>query len=124
MKLNQIKPIRNKRIPSMVLTIDGDMDDKTHYELFEVEATYEYEPDSHSDHPYGDGTAREYHTGSLGFIDLKLKTAAREVDPDTEKLIKEWPIGTDVTKMPGWSEELRKHFEDNDLRNHIINMED
>lgn len=81
------------------------------YEPFTMTVSYWYEGASHSDHPYGEGSAREHHAANWGIDSVKLKSAARHID-ENEELIKEYPAGTDVTKMPGWDKKLQAYYED------------
>jgi hypothetical protein len=127
MKLSDIykSPIREARkLPSLELTVDGDMDDEFYYEKpFTIEAEFEYEGADHTDHPYGSTTAREHHPASYGFVNLKLSSVARQMDPEDDKLVKEWPIGSDVSKMPGWNKKLETRYEE-EIPKHVEGMRD
>lgn len=72
------------------------------FDEFEVEVIYDYVPASHSDHPYGEGTAREHHASTMDIIDIVTTKEVNQYDEDGVNVIKKWPKGSDVTKFPGW----------------------
>ena len=114
MRLNEIyRSPRNSRSPfTAQFTIEHiEVFDDEGIVPFDVEVDYDYEPADHSDHPYGDTTAREHHPSSIAINSITSITPIRQLDDD-DKVIKEWPKGTDVMSLPGWSKEDLEWFEE------------
>lgn len=74
---------------------------KTNMASADVEVEYDYEGPSHSDHPYGEGTAREHHGSTVGILSVKLLQDADEYNDEDEKtgVLKK---GTDLLKQSWW----------------------
>lgn len=74
------------------------------FDEFEIIASYEYEGSSHSDHPYGEGSAREYHAASGQSTKIVLAQDVEQYDDNGETVLKTWPKGTNISALPGWTE--------------------
>lgn len=80
-------------------------------EMFDVEIHYTVTDNGVEKHPYGQGDAEE----DLGFeteIDKAVtKTSVTQYDEDGETVIKTFPKGTHIDKLPGWKEKMWDIFE-------------
>ena len=81
------------------------------YSIFDAEIKFEYEPEDYDDHPYGDTTARMHYSANIEIIDITSTTTIEELDEDGETVIKTWPIGTDIIKLPRWEDKHVEWFE-------------
>lgn len=99
--------------PSLTTTVTFETDG---FDEFDVEVEFDYEGPSHSDHPYGSGTAREDHPASASVILIKTADAVVQLD-ENERILKIWPKGTDVTTLPGWKmvEKMNMKFIENEI---------
>jgi hypothetical protein len=80
-------------------------------DLFDLEVTYQLDDGGYTDHPYGEGSAREYHGISVEDYNA---VAAEDVicrDPETDEIVKTLPKGTKLEDIPGYKKELWKHIE-------------
>lgn len=75
---------------------------ETNLDSADVEVDYDYSGASHSDHPYGQGTAREHHGASVGIMAVRLIHDTKEYDEDGEKVIGTLKAGTDLMHQPWW----------------------
>lgn len=81
-------------------------------EPFDVLVTYEYEDFGYSDHPYGEGYAREQHGASVVIVSLEANEPVKLIDDETGKLIKDFPKGTKLESIPGWSKDFMEYFQE------------
>jgi hypothetical protein len=74
---------------------------------FDVKVSYEYEPDDYIDHEFGS------HKLPGGFVvtDLRAAEEVQQFGEDGEKVLKTWPKGTDITKLPGWKPKMEEEFQ-------------
>lgn len=75
----------------------------------DVTVEYDYAGPSHSDHPYGSGTAREYHPSSVDIIAVTLDKDTNLLD-DNGDVIGKLPAGTDLTGESWWKAEWSDWF--------------
>lgn len=113
MKLNDIKPLSEsiKEHTFIVKDWDGNQTKNEFVEPFDVLVVYELEDLGHSDHPYGEGTAREYHGHNIYIIDLLANEPVEIKDTAEEKVLKTLPKGTKLQNMPGWDEKFMEYFQ-------------
>lgn len=78
---------------------------------FNVTVTYDYEPASYSKHPYGEGSATEHHSPVVGIVRIVTDSPVEQRDIK-DNIIRTWPKGTDVKRLPGWKDDHLKWFED------------
>lgn len=81
-------------------------------EPFDVLVSYEYEDLGYSDHPYGEGHARENHGASVVITSLVANEPVKLIDDETGKLIKDFPKGTKLENIPGWSKGFMEYFQE------------
>jgi hypothetical protein len=101
--------------PSIELEID-ELGGEIYTPAFIATIEYEYQASSYDDHPYGSTTARQHYGAAVQLIKLTLKTPAAHYDGDTDTIQKEYPVGFDVTKLPGWSTKESEHWEEQVLK--------
>lgn len=77
---------------------------------FDVLVTYEYEDLGYSDHPYGEGKARENHGSSVVVTSITANEPVVLKNNDTDKVVKTLPKGTKVQDVPGWDEDSMDFF--------------
>lgn len=80
-------------------------------ESVDVEVKYHYEAASYSDHPYGEGSAREHHPASVELISVKLLSDA-DIENDQGEVTATLAKGTDLIDQPFWSNEHSDWFID------------
>lgn len=85
---------------------DGLQPDEGWMDNIDVNITYTNDPDDSFDHEFG----RENLEGAIWVDTLTLAAPAKQHDDD-DKVIKTWPKGTDVTKLPGFKESDREYFQ-------------
>jgi hypothetical protein len=83
---------------------------------FDVLVEYYAEEASHSDHPYGDTTAREDHPAHLEVISLTANEDVLYFDEKDEKELKRFPKGTKLQDLPGWDKGWEYIFHDKALK--------
>ena len=70
---------------------------------FDLEVTYNYTSESYTSHPYGEGSAKEHFPATVQIT--KLITTSNVVQHDDDgNVIRTWPKGQDVKRLPGWKE--------------------
>ena len=108
MKLHEIKRVHEARNPTETFK-DLDLwlarNSDSNLDSADVEVEYEHEAPSYSDHPYGEGSARERHGSSTGIISVKLLKDAHERTEGGEEIVKTLPKGTDLMKQSWWKSE-------------------
>lgn len=108
MKLNEIKRLSEAR--SYPTEVFKDLDlwlgvgSTSDLDTADVEVEYEYEAPSHTDHPYGSTTAREYHGSSTDIISVKLLKDTDRFNEDGE-VIGKLEKGTDLMQQKWWKSE-------------------
>jgi len=111
MKMKRISEGRALEYTFTVKEWDGnEPDDDTYLETFAVEVTYEVE-DLTTAHPYGEDSAVE-SIYDLGLVSMETVDPVNLIDADTEEVIEVFPAGTDVRKIPGWTDENEEWFYD------------
>lgn len=111
MKLNSLVEGRGYEDTFTVKEWDGHEpqdDDDVYVEPFDVEVTY-YAEDLSSEHPYGEDFAVE-RIFDLSIVSLEAAEPVKLVDSDTEEVVEVFPAGTDIRKIPGWSEDSEEWF--------------
>jgi hypothetical protein len=84
---------------------DGLQPDDMIVEMFDIEVEYSVEDHGYTDHPYGQGTAREEHGSSVNIESAYTVSEVKCYDPENdEKVIKTFPKHTDVADLPGWGD--------------------
>lgn len=83
---------------------DGVQPDDSYTNMFDIHVEYEVEDHGYTDHPYGQGTAREDHGSSVNVTVMKTAEEVTYHNPDTDEVIKKFPKGTDCVDLPGWNE--------------------
>lgn len=106
MKLSDIKTLRESR-GAFTETFDSldlwqGVGSKTNLEAADVEVEYDYEPPSYTDHPYGQGWAREHHGSSVDIISVKLTQDAKVYDDEGDKVVDTLKKGTDLMDKSWW----------------------
>lgn len=102
---------RGRSINSTFLLKDIEVLDSASIVPFDARVIYEYEAVDYSDHPYGNGTARESHSATVQIISVKNTTIITQLDNEGQPL-KELPIGTNVMKMDSWNKDCLAWFEE------------
>jgi hypothetical protein len=106
MKLSEIKTLKEARGGFTEnfeqLDLWTGIGSKTNLESADVEVEYDYEAPSHTDHPYGQGTAREYHGSSVDIWSVKLTQDAKVYDEEGDKVVDVLKSGTDLMQQPWW----------------------
>lgn len=74
------------------------------YVMMDIRVEYEVEDHGYTDHPYGQGTAREEHGSSVNVTVMETASEVVYYDAETDKPVKTFPKGTDCTDLPGWQE--------------------
>ena len=67
----------------------------------DIDVEYDFTPASHTDHPYGEGTAREYHPAEVNILSVKLRNDVDRTDEDGN-VIGKLAKGTDLLDQPWW----------------------
>ena len=120
MKLSEIRGLAEGKGPEtrdfVVKKWDGNEGyqqgtDDVYVEPFDVLVTYEYEDLGYSDHPYGEGTAREHHGSSVVVTSLTSNQEVVLKNNDTDKVVKTYPKGTKVEDIPGWDKDSMEFFQ-------------
>jgi hypothetical protein len=83
---------------------DGVQPDDAVVSMFDIRVEYEVEDHGHTDHPYGQGTAREEHGSSVNVTVMETNEEVTYHHPETDEIIKTFPKGTDCGDLPGWEE--------------------
>ena len=78
---------------------------------FNVKVTYEVEAGSHSDHPYGEGTAREDHPAQYHIVKLEADEAVQLTD-DSGQVCSTYTKGKNLTTMSEWKDSMYSEFEE------------
>lgn len=81
-------------------------------ESADVEVEYEYEGASHTDHPYGMGTAREHHLASVEVVAVRLKKDAKVYDDSGDKIVATLRAGTNLVSQGWWKKSYTKWLAD------------
>lgn len=118
MKLSDIYSLseaQKRQSKGSVKIADIDFFDTHGIQPFGVKITFEHTPADHDDHPYGSTTARMDYPSHVD-IDTIVSTTKVEQTDDDDKVIKTWPIGTDVMKLPGWNKKHLEWFEQQALK--------
>jgi len=119
MKLSEIKGLAESKGPVdrdfVVKKWDGNEGyqqgtDDVYVEPFDVLVAYEYEDLGYSDHPYGEGKARENHGSSVVVTSITANEPVVLKNNDTDKVVKTLPKGTKVQDVPGWDEDSMDFF--------------
>jgi hypothetical protein len=116
MKLHEIKS-QNYRPQHSSFKVEGydglePVDTSTTYGSFDVHVEYVAIDNGYDDHPYGDGTVREYHGIDVDIISLTTINQVTQFDFETDEIVKTFPAGTDLTKMSGWTDKNFDYFEE------------
>ena len=113
MKLSEIKIIRESAstYDFIVKKWDGNQPDGQYVKPFDVKVTYHVEDLGYSDHPYGEGTAREEHGKSVSVISIESAEVVEVMNEEGDKVLKTFPTGTPVAKIPGWEESSNDWFQ-------------
>lgn len=82
----------------------------------DVTVTYEATPASHSDHPYGETTAREYHDAEVSIDAVTLRQDTPILDKD-ENEVGTLKAGTDLMKLSWWDRKWERWIEDQIVNN-------
>lgn len=78
---------------------------------FDIEVTYTLGEPSFDDHPYGNGSAREYHAGEVTLVSMETMEAVHLRDlEDEEKIVRTFPKGTSVSKIPGFDHKTEEYI--------------
>lgn len=115
MKLSEIK--RTSSYDTCEIK-DIDFFDKADLKPFSIKVTYEYEGDSTESHPYGEGSSDEKFDHSIDIVKIETTSKVEQCDFDTEdeKVVKTFPVGFDVTKLPGWEKDFYEWFKEKVLK--------
>lgn len=108
MKLHELKNIRSSK-GSQTIEVEpaGGM-----YGTFKVEVTFNYFPPSSTLHVHGDPTTREHHPAEFEVDSIVLAEPVTQHGEDGETVIHIWPIGTNVSHLPGWDASDEKYVQD------------
>lgn len=69
-----------------------------------IEVKFKYEAESSDRH--GDNSSfDEKHPESFDIISAVTVKDVDQLDDDGQEIVKTWPAGTDVQKLPGWSDD-------------------
>lgn len=113
--LQELMALKERRQPSKVfndLDLWLEQGTKSDLEAADVEVFYDHEPASHSDHPYGDTTAREYHGSNMDITEVLLLKDTNRYDGDADKTVGMLPKGTDLLKQPWWNKKWSEWLAD------------
>ena len=78
---------------------------------FKIRVEYNVGPESHEDHPYGDGTARENFKGELNIKGVYTEEPVPLLSTEDEtKIVKTIPKGAPVQRIPGYKASLDAWF--------------
>lgn len=97
MKLSEIKLVTEAKLHRVELS-DVDIWDRAGLEPVDLEIEFDYEEPSYSNHPYGEGTAREDHPAVIDISAVKLLKDANIYDDNEEKVLRVLAKGTDLLK--------------------------
>lgn len=116
MKLSELRHLRESRPHSDSMTFkDCDLwlgvGSKSDLDMADVSVEFEYEAPSHTDHPYGEGWAREYHGSSAEILAVRLVHDTNRLDEDGE-VIGVLKAGTDLTEESWWDSAWDSWFEE------------
>lgn len=101
MKLSDIKPTLREARTSTIDFSGVDIWDEAGLGPVDITVEYEYEAASHTDHPYGEGSAREHHPAEINLVSVKTTSAAEQFDENGE-VTGTLPVGTDLMKQSFW----------------------
>jgi len=112
MRLAEIKILKeyNGSSTLVVRGYDGLEPDGMYVPPFDVEIQF-YSDSESSSHPYGEGSATEHHGRSVEIDSLKLKHDLEIFDDEGEHILRTFKAGTHLQKLPGWSNDSLKYFE-------------
>jgi hypothetical protein len=92
------KPVRKYNPNARIVELNNiDIWDEHGLEEADIEVEFDYEAPSYSNHPYGEGTAREDHGAVIGITEIRLlnDVNVRDMDDNVEKVLAK---GTDLMK--------------------------
>lgn len=79
---------------------------------FDVKVEVYVEPGSYSDHPYGEGSARENHAPMVAVEHLSANEDVVFYDEETGKEEqKRFKAGTELSKIPGYEKSMKEFFQ-------------
>lgn len=78
----------------------------------DCEVHYDFESGGHTDHPYGEGTAREYHGDEVNIYHVVTLKDADVYDEEGDSVIGKIPAGTDLMAKSWWKDKWSKHLAD------------
>lgn len=88
----------------------------------DIIVTYEFRPVSYSDHT-GDGGPSERHEADLDVTSIKTGAEAHFKD-ESDEILKTFPKGTDIKKLPGYKPSFERDFHDMAWENHDDHRDD
>ena len=114
MKLSELRTLKESRPHHDTMKFEGcdlwlGRGSKSDLDTADVTVEFEYEAPSHTDHPYGEGSAREYHASSVDIIAVRLDKDTDRSNEDGE-VIGKLKAGTDLTKESWWLSEWDDWF--------------
>ncbi len=114
MKLSDLRSLKEDRNSTDTMEFKDcdiwlDVGSKSDLEPADVSVEFEYEPPSHTDHPYGEGSAREYHSSSVEILAVRLVNDTNRISEDGE-VIGTLTAGTDITEQPWWNHDWEDWF--------------
>jgi hypothetical protein len=80
-------------------------------EPFDVEVEYHYEKGSYSTHPYGEGSATEYHEPIVSLVGLKAAERVRFNDPVSGELMITFGPNEPLEELPGYDKSIWEFFQ-------------
>lgn len=115
MKLTDLRSLKEDRPYTDSMTFKDcdvwlDIGSKADIGPADVEVEFEYEAPSHTDHPYGEGSAREYHASSVDILAVKLIDDADVFDEDGQEVTGKLSSGTDLTQQSWWNHDWEDWF--------------
>jgi hypothetical protein len=75
------------------------------FDNFDATAHFYYEADDYTDHPYGEGSAREYHPASIELNKLIAEHDINVIGEDGD-VVRTVAKGTDLMTDKAWSDKL------------------
>ena len=90
---------------------------------FDVNVTFNFNPESYSQHIPGDPTTREHHPSNVELTAITLEHDVNLYDIEGQNILKTYSEGTSAEWLPGWDKSIERQIE-NAAFDHVPSTDD